>query len=56
MFVMVTLQSGFINSNSLEILKDKPNTPPSLKLLEQRVNPKQAGGGGRFCPLLVFPK
>ena len=31
-------KSGFINSNILETSKDRPNTPPSLKLLEQRVH------------------
>ena len=30
-------KSGFINSNILETSKDSPNTPLSLKLLEQRV-------------------
>ena len=31
-------KSGFINSNILEISKDRPNTPPRLKLLQQRVH------------------
>ena len=31
-------KSGFINSNILETSKDRPNTPLSLKLLEQRVH------------------
>ena len=30
-------KSSFINSNSLETLKDRPNIPTSLKLLEQKV-------------------
>ena len=29
---------GRVNSNILETSKDRPNTPPSLKLLEQRVH------------------
>ena len=35
---MVANNSGFVNSNFLETLRDSPNTPPSLKFLEQRVN------------------
>ena len=31
-------KNGIINFNNLETLKDSPNTPPSLKLLEQRVH------------------
>ena len=31
-------KSGFVSCNILETLKDRPNTPPSLKLLEQMVN------------------
>ena len=31
-------KSGFISSNILETSKDRPDTPPSLKLLEQRVH------------------
>ena len=31
-------KSGFINSNILDTSKDRPNTPPSLTLLEQRVH------------------
>ena len=31
-------KSGFINSNILETSKDRPNTPPSLKFLKQRVH------------------
>ena len=31
-------KSGFIDSNILETSKDRPNTPPSLKLLKQRVH------------------
>ena len=31
-------KSGFINSNIFETSKDRPNTPPSLKLLEQTVH------------------
>ena len=31
-------KSDFINFNILETLKDSPNTPPSLKLLEQIVH------------------
>ena len=38
MVVMVTIKSGFINSNILETSNDRPNTPPSLTLLEQRVH------------------
>ena len=38
MVVMVTIQYGFINSNILETSKDRPNIPPSLKLLKQRVH------------------
>ena len=30
-------KSDFINFNILETLKDSPNTPPSLKFLEQMV-------------------
>ena len=30
-------KSGFINSNILETSKDRPDTPPSLKLLDQRL-------------------
>ena len=38
MVVMVTIQKRFFfNSNILETSKDRPKTPPSLKLLEQRV-------------------
>ena len=36
-------KSGFINFNILETSKDRPNTPPSLNLLEQRVY-KLVGG------------
>ena len=36
--VVLPYKSGFINSNILETSKDRPNTPPSLKLLEQRVH------------------
>ena len=36
-------KSGFINSNILETSKDRPNTPTSLKFLEQRV-PELVGG------------
>ena len=31
-------KSGFINSNILETSNDRPNTPPSLKLLEPRIH------------------
>ena len=31
-------KSDFINSTILETQKDIPNTPPSLKLLEQKVH------------------
>ena len=31
-------KSGFINSNILKTSKDRPNTSPSLKVLEQRVH------------------
>ena len=31
-------KSGFVNSNILETLKDRPNTPARLTLLEQRVH------------------
>ena len=40
-------KSSLINSNILETSKDRPNTPPSLKLLEQRVHELVGGGGGR---------
>ena len=36
-------KSGFINSNILETLEDRPNTPQSLKFLEGRVH-KLVGG------------
>ena len=38
MVVMVTIERGFINFNILEILKNRPDTPISLKLLEQWVH------------------
>ena len=41
-------KSGFINSNILETSKDRPNTPPSLKLLEQRVH--ELVGGSTETP------
>ena len=43
--------SGFINSNILETSNDRPNTPPSLKLLQQRVHELVGGGGGSVPPL-----
>ena len=39
-------KSGFINSNILESSRDIHNTPPCLKLLEQRVYELVGGGGG----------
>ena len=38
-------KSSFIDSNILEISNDRPNTPPSLKLLEQRAYGLVGGGG-----------
>ena len=39
MVVRLPYKSELINSNILETLKDRPNTPPSLKLfIEQRVH------------------
>ena len=43
-------KSGFMNSNILEISKDSPNTPPSLKLLERRVHGLV---GGPLNPSLI---
>ena len=37
MVVMLPYKIGFINFNILEASKDRPKTPPSLKLSEQRV-------------------
>ena len=37
-FLWLTYKSGVINCNILETSKDRPNTPPSLKLSEQRVH------------------
>ena len=42
-------KSAFINSNILETSKDRPNTPQSLKLLEQRVH--ELVGGPLTPPL-----
>ena len=41
-------KSGFINSNIFETSKDRPNTTPSLKLLEERVD--ELVGGGALNP------
>ena len=35
----------------METSKDRPNTPPSLKLLEQRVHELVGGGGSTELPL-----
>ena len=45
-------KSGYINSNILETSKDRPNSPPSLKLLEQRVH-ELVGGRGPLNNVLV---
>ena len=37
MVVWLPFKNGFINSYILETSKDRPNTSPSLKFLEQRV-------------------
>ena len=39
-------ESGFINYNISETSKDRPNTSPSMKLLEQRFHELVGGGGG----------
>ena len=39
-------KSGFIYSNILETSKNGPNTPPSLKLLKQRVHELVGGQQG----------
>ena len=38
MALMVTNNSGFINYNVSETLKDSSSTPPSLKILHHRVH------------------
>ena len=48
MVVMVTIKSSFVKSNILETSKDRPNTLPSWKLLEQRVH--ELVGGGPLTP------
>ena len=45
-------KSGFINSNILETSKDRPNIPPSLKLLEQSVH--ELVGGRGWGPLTTL--
>ena len=48
-------KSDFINFNIFASLKDSPNTPPSLKFLEQGVHEYKCvcvcvwGGGGAKC-------
>ena len=44
-------KSGFSNSKILETSKDRPNTPPSLKLLEQRVHELVLGSTDHPSPL-----
>ena len=39
-------KSGFNNSSILETSKERPNTPPSLKFLEQRVHTLVVEGQG----------
>ena len=44
-------KTGFISSNILETSKDRPNTPTSLKLLEQRVHELVGGPLNPLPPL-----
>ena len=46
MVVMVTIQKRFINSYILETLKDRPNTPQSFKMLEEKVHELVGGPVG----------
>ena len=46
MVVLVTMQKRFHKFYHFRDLEDKPNTLPSLKLLEQRVHELVGGGGG----------
>ena len=45
MIVIVTKQKRFINANILETLKDSPDAPLSLKVLEERVHKLPREGG-----------
>ena len=42
-------KNGFINSDILETSRDRPDTPPNLKLLEQRVH-ELVGGSTEPLP------
>ena len=44
-------KSDFVNSTILETQKDIPDTPPSLKLLEQKVHELVGGSTEHPCPI-----